>query len=149
LAEPVVQPGQPLSFSGEEEMKCKHCGEAIHKTPIGWTHDYESGVYCPSKTKAEPLSKRIVPLVNPLRIPIGWWGIAMDASGRWYVYQNKPKIVRGFSGHMRGDAYFEVDASVNFAGDWEESMFTRAEIQERWEQEYGSDWYDNAMKDAI
>jgi len=56
-------------------MKCKHCGESIYKTPIGWMHDliggnheWSNGAYCPSKTKAEP--KRIVPLVNPLRVSI-------------------------------------------------------------------------------
>jgi len=137
-------PGQPLSFLGEE-MICKHCGEAIHKTPIGWTHDYESGVYCPSKTKAEPLFKRIVPLVNPLRIPIDWWGIAMDRYTNWGCCLWAPKV--------RHETWVSTGVWLNIKIDfecdtWEESAFSRAEIQERWEQEYGSDWLSKAMEDA-
>ena len=103
--------------------------------------------------KAELPKKREVPLINPLRIPIDWWGIAKDdgSDKLWFMYATQPRI--GINVWDQNEGLFSLlgisplRISTKWEGNWKNSAFTRAKIQARWEEEYGSEWCNKALED--
>jgi len=97
--------------------------------------------------------KREVPLINPLRIPIDWWGIAKDdgSDKLWFMYATQPRI--GINVWDQNEGLFSLlgisplRISTKWEGNWKNSAFTRAKIQARWEEEYGSEWCNKALED--
>jgi len=98
------------------------------------------------KNTSEKCKKqREVPLINPLRIPLGWW-VAMDKAGGWFALDSKP-LMRGFAWYANTYFCIHTKGEVDWQDDWEHSLFTRAEILERWKQEYGDRWLEVAEEE--
>ena len=73
--------------------------------------------------------KREVPQINPLLVPIDWWGVAMDQDKKWFRYYKKPS---GGGHHWESScdiSYInEVHAPSDYTGTCQDSAFTRAEL---------------------
>jgi len=135
-------------------MKCIKCGKEIYRGRGGfYFHAGSDNISCCPDDVATPTfmvgETRSVPLINPLRIPIDWWGIATDENGyrkKWYMFKAHPGLSCDIW-NASGDECVRIGI-VDWEGDWKESAFTREEIQARWEKEYGCRWYDKAMENA-
>lgn len=133
--------------SWEEKVICANCKKAVSKAAIEEIY-YFCSEDCAREGAAKLLDteyvkirkKREVPLVNPLCIPLGWW-VAMDKDGAWVTYSSKPVRVDESWGC---EGYYPLECGVDWQGDWKDSLFSRAEILERWKQEYGDSWLDIA-----
>jgi len=72
----------------------------------------------------------------------------MNYGGGWRMHLDDPcRSTANMWWYSRSGIGLFVNG-VDWQGDWKESTFSRKEIQERWEQEYGSDWLSKAMEDA-
>lgn len=75
-----------------------------------------------------------VPLVNPARIPLGWW-VAMEESGKWYAYRYEPEIQNScWFVKLPEDNRFCLshDIKIEFHGKYTESKFNLERIANRW-----------------
>ncbi len=93
-----------------------------------------------------PVGRHDPPLINPLKIPLGWY-IAMDADLSWFVYSRPPARISGRT-WATGSIHYELDAKVRWDGFWKESIFSRKDVLKRWQQEYGDDWLAVAENDS-
>ena len=160
-AEPAFKPGQRIT--GQEWLNAGGSwGDFVEAHKNDTTAKHDITVMCDLKYNGTPRhyilqlgedaelpkEKREVPLVNPLKIPINWWGIAMSAGKYWNIYLQKPQYEDYLSGPNWAGLNILLKCDIDFQCDWKESRFTRAEIQARWEEEYGEDWVSKAMEDA-
>ncbi|RLF30275.1 MAG: hypothetical protein DRN14_00015 [Thermoplasmata archaeon] len=142
--------------SWDETVTCANCKKAIPKAAIEETY-YFCCDACAKEGAAKLLDteyvkireKRDVPLINPLRIPLGRW-VAMeitDSGGReWQIHEKKP--VMTMAENWCGGRYLVITQEIDWQGDWKDSLFSRKEILERWKQEYGDRWLEVAEKEG-
>ena len=92
---------------------------------------------CPICSCPEPEQ---VPQINPLLIPIDWWGVALFPDGQWHRYETEPTLI--YSEVMRGWSTSRERICIpprhypkNYTGNWESSRFSREELAKVWKGE--------------